>query len=589
MSAGGPLPAGVGEAAVMESLAENPYIRDYFALHRDGSGTLDGFVKYCKSLNSQDVNNDPQVQIIQDYLKNNSQAGSYQVLDVTGSEGIGNKILVGGVRPDGTSSYYVGFQGTQEKEWLDNGEGMAQISTTQQRDAAQYFDSMVEKFHITESDNLVVTGHSKGGNKAQYVTLASENADLVDSCVALDGQGFSPEAVAMWERYPDVYEARRDKIILVAGANDYVHVLGTRVAKEENTYYLQYGREPPEKDLTLHESIGTGGLASMTKDTLAEGGDTVMSWHWNQYLFQNHWDPERGCYVFSSNLEPLGRQSEFSQRIQEISQFLMTLPPEERESASLTVMSALGKGSLDGRELRLSDVGSMLVTLDLLLQHYQERGVLPDMEGFLTTRDGIQRLIKLVEKWRAEEAAARDRAASAHAQDWAGDNPSIYMDTALWDQMGSTMRRLAGEYAAIRRKLLDIRTELDDLFSAAGRVLREAGELQSAARQTYKSASEAVAASLAGDPIGAIYASVDAAKSAVNTAQQAIELAGAVINLVTALYEGLKSALYSAASSLAIMTDEDIMRALGEYLSGSAQEFEMAEAQNIALLRKWEV
>lgn len=583
MSTGSSLPVGVGEAAVMETLAENPYVREYFAMHRDGSGTLKGFVEYCDGLSSLEAPNDPQVQILRDYVRGNTEAGDYRILDVTGSEGIGNKVLVGTVRQDGTASYYMGFQGTQEKEWMDNAEGMAQVSTMQQRDAARYFDSMVEKFHITDSDHMVVTGHSKGGNKAQYVTMASENADLVDSCIALDGQGFSPEAVEMWKKYPDVYEARRDKIILVAGENDYVHVLGTRVAKPENTYYLRYGRETPP--LSLHESLGTTGFPRQENGM----GDTLMSWHWNQYLFQNHWDEKRRCYVFSSDLETLGHQGEISKKVQEINEFLMTLPPEERESASLVVMSALGKGNLDGRGLRLTDLGSMALTLDKLLAHYQERGSLPDINRYLRTRNVIHDLLKLVDEIKAKEAAAREQEAHAHAQRWSNGNPSIRMDTALWDNLGGVMRRLAGEYAEKRKKLLDIHTELDDLFSAAGRVLREASDLLSAARQTFRNASEAVSAVASGNPIGAFYASVETAKSALNTAQQAIELAGAVISLVTALYEGIKSALYSVALALGMMTDEDIMRALGEYLSGSAQEFEMAEAQNIALLRKWEV
>lgn len=36
-------------------------------------------------------------------------------------------------------------------------------------------------------DSITVTGHSKGGNKAQYVTVLS---DKVDRCISMDGQGF---------------------------------------------------------------------------------------------------------------------------------------------------------------------------------------------------------------------------------------------------------------------------------------------------------------------------------------------------------------------------------------------------------------
>ena len=70
-------------------------------------------------------------------------------------------------------------------------------------------NEMVGKYGISGRDHVAVTGYSKGGNKAQYVTVVSANADLIDSCVALDGQGFSPEAVSFWKQYPDIYEDRR--------------------------------------------------------------------------------------------------------------------------------------------------------------------------------------------------------------------------------------------------------------------------------------------------------------------------------------------------------------------------------------------
>ena len=43
--------------------------------------------------------------------------------------------------------------------------------------------------------NIIVTGHSKGGNKAQYVTINSKYNDLIDKCFSFDGQGMSPEAI----------------------------------------------------------------------------------------------------------------------------------------------------------------------------------------------------------------------------------------------------------------------------------------------------------------------------------------------------------------------------------------------------------
>ena len=586
MSQGTGFPAGVNQAAVMETLAENPYIQEYFSAHKNG--TLEDFAQYCAGGGSMTEN--PQVQILRDYLRANPSAGSCRILDVTSGSGVGTKVLLGAPGQDGRTTYYVGFQGTQEKEWYDNGEGMVQTSTLQQRDAAQYFDRMVREYGISAADHVIVTGHSKGGNKAQYVTLASENADLVDSCVALDGQGFSPEAVAMWEKYPDVYEARRDKILLVAGENDYVHVLGVRVAKAENTYYLNYGREDPVGDRTLAEDLGARGIASELKGTLQQGGDVLFSWHQNQFLFQSRWDEEKGSYVFSGELEALGGQGDISKGVQEISEYVMTLPEEQRLAAAMTMMAAFGKGSIDGRGLRLSDLMGMLVSLDQLLEHYQEQAGKDRTAGPNPCRELIHRMIQTVEAHQAREEQKRAKALADWAVRRAGDNPHIRMDTAVWDQLGATMRRLgAVDYAGIRGKLFSVKNELSDILYAAGRVMREAAEMRVAALKTLADAASAVAAFQSGDVIGGAFATAEAAASAVNTAKQAVETVAAVINLATTVYNSVKQAIYTASLALQMMNDEDILRQLGEYLSGSAQEFELAEAQNLALMRQWEV
>src|SRR5471030_1826429 len=59
------------------------------------------------------------------------------------------------------------FRGTTTtKEWDDNGYGAYEYDTMQQIDALNYINNL-------QYDNITVTGHSKGGNKAQYVTVLS--------------------------------------------------------------------------------------------------------------------------------------------------------------------------------------------------------------------------------------------------------------------------------------------------------------------------------------------------------------------------------------------------------------------------------
>ena len=74
--------------------------------------------------------------------------------------------------PD-SGEFYVVYKGTGDGEWPDNGRGMFEESTPQQEEAARYFDYVVEHNGLNEADNITVTGHSKGGNKSQYVTINS--------------------------------------------------------------------------------------------------------------------------------------------------------------------------------------------------------------------------------------------------------------------------------------------------------------------------------------------------------------------------------------------------------------------------------
>ena len=136
---------------------------------------------------------------------------------------------------------YVVYRGTGDGEWPDNGLGMTREKTLQQERALTYFETVVEKEGYQEGDHVIVTGHSKGGNKAQYVTMTTEYDRVVSACYNIDGQGFSEKAIARWKRsYSDQeYEARRGKITGIYGENDYIHVLGRSIVREDQTYYVK--------------------------------------------------------------------------------------------------------------------------------------------------------------------------------------------------------------------------------------------------------------------------------------------------------------------------------------------------------------
>ena len=88
--------------------------------------------------------------------------------------------------PDDPEHAVVVFRGTSGKdEWIDNAIGLGVSDTERQKAALDYIENL-------PYDSITVAGHSKGGNKAQYVTVLS---DKVDRCISMDGQGFSQEFI----------------------------------------------------------------------------------------------------------------------------------------------------------------------------------------------------------------------------------------------------------------------------------------------------------------------------------------------------------------------------------------------------------
>lgn len=198
-----------------------------------------------------------QLQVLKNAIKNNSDlANSRLVEDKSGGIGLNASIFE---REDGEIS--VVFCGTGSGEWIDNGEGLSGVleeniyktydsqgnciatktelgyATEQQMEALNWFNQKASEYGWDENTNIIVTGHSKGGNKAQFITA---NSDLVDVCYSYDGQGFSPEALAFFkEKYGYDYEKRRQKIFSFSADNDYVNVLGERMIPEDHIYFFE--------------------------------------------------------------------------------------------------------------------------------------------------------------------------------------------------------------------------------------------------------------------------------------------------------------------------------------------------------------
>ena len=163
------------------------------------------------------------------------------------------------LHPDGDVS--IVYRGTGTGEWVDNGEGLSGVAQTntyitydsngnelrrslvrdhatfQQAEALNWFNMVCAKNNWNEHTHIIVSGHSKGGNKAQFVTIHS---DFVDECFTFHAQGFSPESIRSFKKqYGEKFKPRQEKIMSFASENDCVHSLGHKLCSWNRIYYFK--------------------------------------------------------------------------------------------------------------------------------------------------------------------------------------------------------------------------------------------------------------------------------------------------------------------------------------------------------------
>ena len=127
----------------------------------------------------------------------------------------------------------VAFKGTQsDAEWIDNVSGLYRVPTEFQNNALNWFRSL----DLESYDTITVTGHSKGGNKAKFITIMD---DRVDNCFSFDGQGFSDEFI---RKYSPLILKNQDKILNISAESDFVNILLNDVGKKQFYLGTNYGR-----------------------------------------------------------------------------------------------------------------------------------------------------------------------------------------------------------------------------------------------------------------------------------------------------------------------------------------------------------
>lgn len=133
---------------------------------------------------------------------------------------------------EGDDRCYVAFQGTTDGyEWVDNFYTLYDTNTLDQEYALNFIEAIPDKYQ-----HISVVGHSKGGNKAMYVTICS---DRVDDCVAMDGPGFNQEFL---QKYQAEIIEKGGLIRNYSLDSDFVNILLSQIPGSHQIYVPNNGK-----------------------------------------------------------------------------------------------------------------------------------------------------------------------------------------------------------------------------------------------------------------------------------------------------------------------------------------------------------
>ena len=119
--------------------------------------------------------------------------------------------------------------------WIENGKGAVESDTAEQRRELDFYNNAIAaaRDYLQNQDgdlDITVSGHSAGGNHAQYVTTVYKTqmgddykaVNDIDRCVSFDGQGFSN---AFLDTYREDIAERASKITSYCPTVSYVEGL----------------------------------------------------------------------------------------------------------------------------------------------------------------------------------------------------------------------------------------------------------------------------------------------------------------------------------------------------------------------------
>lgn len=133
---------------------------------------------------------------------------------------------------DEEGNAYVIYRGTDGyTAWSENVQAAMLTDTELQQRALNFFESIPD---LENFKDVQLSGHSKGGNMVQYVTIVSELSYLISHTVTYDGQGFSDYFM---DTYRDLIAQNKDKIVSYSAEYDVVNALLYQL--DIQRYYLE--------------------------------------------------------------------------------------------------------------------------------------------------------------------------------------------------------------------------------------------------------------------------------------------------------------------------------------------------------------
>ncbi len=328
------IPDGTSMSEIISKLSNDPRV-----LSSESSEFKDNFEALCAAVKSDPSIGDLIVSGQSDYMP--------------GYEDVHGCVFTS---PDGEA--YVAFRGTGDGRWIDNGEGLGPNDSNVQKLAASYFDKVAEANGWNSGTDITITGHSKGGNLSQYITMASEKRFLIDRCISIDGQGFSPEAIERFKNLPG-YEDQISKLWSISGESDIVNQLGYKIVPDgHDTYIDQNGDMSGVPIMKYHYLTNVLDENGQLRDTVDGPNDL-------------------GIYARTMSDE------------------FMSLPPEQRKEAAIGIMTFIeaGMGKMDKSTSGFTGediVSAVNLTVPMLLYALHNSDFTTDSIVEMVLRSGVR-------------------------------------------------------------------------------------------------------------------------------------------------------------------------------------------------------